>query len=219
METGFRRIFLSLGLVLGLSFAPLVGFAQDAEAGSGDELIRPEVERTEFDEAQIDADDFELMIAVGYLSIEDFGVNSLQTVKLNYHVNEAIFVQLAVGESEGGETSYEVLAGGAPLLTDEERKLSYYSINLGYNVLPGESFVGDDIAHNSAFYATLGIGNTEFAGDDRFTINYGAGFRFLLNDAVAFYTDFRNNMFDMDVFGENKGTNNLEFTLGASWFF
>ena len=220
METRFRRLFLGLLWLLGAG-AP--AFAQDAEPAAAEaeqtELIQPEVERRAFDEALIDADDFELMLAIGYLSIEDFGVEELFMLKFNYHVNEDIFVQAAVGVSEGGPTSYEVLSGGAPLLTDDERELSFYRVNVGFNLLPGEAFLGDDIAHNAALYVSAGIGNTEFAGDDRFTLNYGAGYRFLLNDTTGFYVDFRNNIFDMDVFGDNKTANNLEFTIGASWFF
>jgi outer membrane beta-barrel protein len=124
-----------------------------------------------------------------------------------------------LGESKAGETSYETVTGGAPLLTDEERKLSFYRINIGYNLLPGEAFLSDNTTYNTAFYLSAGIGSTDFAGDDRYTLNYGAGFRFLFTDYLTFNTDFRNNLFDMDTFGENKGTNNLEFTLGFGFVF
>lgn len=182
-------------------------------------LIQPQLKRIEFDESKINADDFEFMVAIGYLSIEDFGVNSLTVLKLSYYVNEDIFVQVAAGQSEGGQTSFEQLSGGAPLLTDSERELSYYSLNIGYNVLQGESFLNERKSFNSAFYVSAGIGNTTFAGDDRFTVNYGGGYRLLVNDSVATYIDFRNNVLDVDVFGEKKVTNNLEFTFGASLFF
>jgi outer membrane beta-barrel protein len=218
METRFRHIFLALLLVL---FIPLPAFSQSTDSESEQEsaLIQPELERREFDEADIDGNDFELILSAGYLSIEDFGVNGLIAAKLNYYVNEDIFVQLALGQSDGGETSYETLSAGAPLLTDDERQLSYYSISIGYNLLPGEAFLSDNITYNTAFYLIGGIGSTDFAGDDRYTLSYGAGFRFLLNDWMTINTDFKNNMFDMDVFGENKGTNNLEFTLGFGFVF
>ncbi len=222
MENRFRHLFLA-GLLGGLML--MNPPAQAQEAAPADEsveqapVIEPQPERRQFHESQIDADDFEILVNAGFLSIEDFGVNALLSLKLSYYVNEAIFVQLVAAQSEGSETSFEVLSGGAPLLTPEERELSYYSINIGFNLLPGEVFVGDSIAYNSALYLSAGIGNTEFAGDDRFTYNYGIGYRFLLSDAIALYSDFRNNVFDMDVFGRNKTTNNLEFTIGVSWFF
>ena len=214
MENWFRHLFL--GLFAGL-FLNTVGAAEPA----ADEgwLIQPEVERIQFDEAQINGDDFEIMLFAGYLSIEDFGVNSLLSAKFNYYVNESIFVQITLAKSTAGDTSYEILSGGAPLLTDTERELKSYAINLGYNLLPGEAFPTENKAFNTAFFISGGIGNTTFAGSDRFTYNYGAGLRFLLNDSFSLYGEFRNNVFDVDVFGVTKSTNNLEFTIGTGWFF
>jgi outer membrane beta-barrel protein len=220
MEIRFRHIFLTIAL-LWSCLCPVPALSADEPAGQDADsvLIQPQVERREFDEADIEGDDFEVILSLGYLSIEDFGVNALLAVKLNYYVNEDIFVQLALGESKAGETSYETVTGGAPLLTDEERKLSFYRINIGYNLLPGEAFLSDNTTYNTAFYLSAGIGSTDFAGDDRYTLNYGAGFRFLFTDYLTLNTDFRNNLFDMDTFGENKGTNNLEFTLGFGFVF
>ena len=223
METRIRHIFLTLLLAVAAQTSiPAWSAEHGVEATETEQesaLIQPEVERIEFDEAQIDANDFEIMLVGGFLSIEDFGVNALLAVKLNYYVNEDIFIQVALGQSEGSETSFETLSGGAPLLTSAERELSYYSINIGYNLLPGEAFLGDKTAYNTTFYLSAGVGNTEFAGDDRYTLNFGVGYRFLLNDFININTDFRNNMFDMDTFGTNKGTNNLEFTVGFGFVF
>lgn len=218
MEIRFRHIFLALLLVIPALFSASV-MSQEADNNEDTALIQPEVDRLEFDEAEIDANDFEIMLLVGFMSIEDFGVNSLLAVKLNYYVNEDIFIQVALGQTEGSETSFETLSGGAPLLTDAERELTYYSINIGYNLLPGEAFISDKTAYNTAFYLSAGVGNTEFAGDDRYTLNYGVGYRVLFTDFININTDFRNNMFDMDTFGTNKGTNNLEFTVGFGFVF
>jgi hypothetical protein len=38
-------------------------------------------------------------------------------------------------------------------------------------------------------------------------------------DFIAVNLDVRNHMFDFDRTGEDKSTNNLEYTLGFSWFF
>jgi outer membrane beta-barrel protein len=217
MENRFRSLFLSL------LFAACCSAVSAADTGADSPqqsvLIQPEIQRQQFDEAMINADDFELMLAAGYLSIEDFGVNSLLVAKLNYHVNEDVFLQLSYGQSKAGKTSYEVLSGGAPLLTSSERELGYYSMNIGYNLLPGEAFLTENRTFNTAFYAIAGIGVTDFAGDKRFTVNYGMGYRFLFNNSSALYADFRNHQFDMDVFGETRATNNLEYTFGISWIF
>ena len=216
MENRFRRLLLT-AILLGYG---AMASAQESSSADDSVMIEPEIERVEFDEALIDTEDFEILLMAGFLSIEDFGVNPLLQFSLNYHVNEAIFVQASLGVSEGDdETSAEALKGGAPVFTDSERELSYYNINIGYNLLPGEAFLGEQLAYNTTFYLSAGIGMTDFIGDDQFTINYGAGYRFLLNDAIGIYTDFRNHVFDMDAFGEEKASNNLAFTLGISWFF
>lgn len=213
MESRILNIFLGFLVV----FTAGTGVVS-AQERIGD-LIEPEIERREFKEANIDTENFEIRANAGYLSIEDFGVNGLLSLSLAYHVNQDFFVQLNYGESKAGKTSYEVLTGGAPLLTAEEREYSYYRINLGYNLLPGEAFFSEQRTFNTSLYLSFGIGTTTFAGEERFTLNYGVGYRFLLNDAVALYTDFSNSEMDVDLFGVNRKTNNLEFTVGLGWYF
>jgi outer membrane beta-barrel protein len=189
----------------------------DEEAEQG--LIQPQIERVKFDESLIDSEDFEISAYIGMLSIEDFGVNTLSGFKIAYHINESYFAQLVAGESQAGKTSFEVLSGGAPLLSDDERKLTFYQINLGYNLFPGEAFLSESVTLNSALYVVLGLGNSEFAGDDRFTINYGFGYRLLFMDAFSVNADLKNHMFDMDVFGDRIKTNNVEYSLALGWYF
>ena len=107
-------------------------------------------------------------------------------------------MEATVGQTDGGLTSFEVLSGGARLITDSERTLTYYNLNVGYNILPGEVFFGEGRAYNTNLYLIAGLGSTTFAGDDRFTVNFGAGYRFLLTDSVALHLDFRDHLFDID---------------------
>ena len=71
----------------------------------------------------------------------------------------------------------------------------------------------------TGLYVIGGLGSTRFAGDDRFTVNFGAGYRFVLTDSVAIHMDFRDHMYDIDVLGEEKTAHNLEATLGVTVFF
>ncbi len=220
MENWFFNIFLALMLLVSTSL-----YAQTADEVTEDiteddeSLIEPQIERTEFDESLIDSEDFEISVYAGMLSIEDFGVEMLTGFKIAYHVNEDFFVQAAIGESEAGETSFEVLSGGAPLLSDDERTLEFYQFNVGYNLFPGEAYISDETTLNDTFYLVFGVGNTEFAGDDRATVNYGFGYRILFFDAFSFNADLRDHVFDMDLFGEKKKTHNLEYSLALGWYF
>jgi outer membrane beta-barrel protein len=226
MESRIRVLFLIIALI-GLSGCAatknLFGIGPEEAPPPSTEppgqVIDPQVERREIKEPKIDREDFEAGGFVGIMSIEDFGTNVVYGVRLAYHVTEGFFVEGTVGQTEGGLTSFEVLSGGAPIMSDDERTLTYYNLNLGYNLLPGEGFIGEGRAYNTNFYLIAGLGSTSFAGDDRFTVNFGAGFRFLFTDSIALHLDFRDHMFDIDILGEDKTAHNLEGHLGVTVFF
>ena len=226
MESRFRVLFLIVAIV-GLSGCAatknLFGFGRDEapppSAEAPGQVIDPEVARREIKEPAIDREDFEIGAYVGIMSIEDFGSNVSYGARLAYHITEGFFVEATVGQSEGGLTSFEVLSGGARLITDSQRTMTYYNLNLGYNILPGEVFLGEGRAYNTNLYLIAGLGSTRFAGDDRFSVNVGAGYRFLLSDAVALHLDFRDHLFDIDLLGEEKTAHNLEGHLGFTVFF
>lgn len=220
METRFRSIFLAAGMLLALFPAGQV-LAQSDEAEETDEttLIQPQIEREEFDESLIESDDFEIAVYAGFLAIENFDTDVVVGVKLGYHISEDFFVQGAFGMADAGETSFERLTGGAPLLSSDERELEYYLVTLGFNLFPGEAFVTDSTTFNNVFYLAAGAGTTDFAGDDRFTIAYGVGYRTLFADAFSLDVEMRNLIWEMDIFGETEDTNNLEFTVALNLFF
>ena len=225
MEGRFRILFLK-GIFASLMAVGAIGVAwagddktNGASGVSQAQVIQPKIERRKIDVDKIDSEDFEAGIYVGLLSAEDFGANIVVGARVAYHLTEDVFFEAAYGKSDTSETSYERLSGGAPLLTDEERKLTYYNVSIGYNFLPGESFLGEGWAFNSALYVIAGVGSTKFAGDDRFTINVGSGFRFLATDWLAFHVDVRDHIFNIDLLGEDKQTHNLEAHGGVTVFF
>jgi outer membrane beta-barrel protein len=183
------------------------------------QVIEPEVARREIKEPKIDREDFEIGAFAGILSIEDFGSDLSYGLRFAYHLTEGFFVEATAGASRAGETSYEILSGSAPLLSDSERDYYYYNLSLGYNIMPGEVFFGEGRAYNTNLYLIAGLGATRFAGDDRFTVNVGAGYRFLLTDSVALHIDFRDHLYDIDIFGEEKTVHNLEGHVGFTVFF
>ncbi|MDJ0759370.1 MAG: outer membrane beta-barrel domain-containing protein [Woeseiaceae bacterium] len=226
MESRFRVLFLITAMISLSGCAAtknLFGFGNEEAPPPSSEppgqVVDPEVERREIKEPRIDREDFELGAFIGILNIEDFGSDVVYGAKLAYHVTEGFFVEASVGQSEAGLTSFEQLSGGARLIEDSERTLTYYNLSLGYNILPGEVFIGEGRAYNTNLYLVAGLGSTQFAGDDRFSVSYGAGYRFLLTDSVALHLDFRDHLYDIDLFGEEKTVHNLEGTFGITVFF
>ena len=217
MEIRIRSIFLAL-LFCMTAAPPEVAVAQsDEEQETG--LIEPQIERTEFDEALIDSSDFEIAAYAGYLAVENFNTDFVTGVKIGYHVSEDFFVQASYGQSEVGETSFELLSGGAPLLSESEREIEYYLIVLGFNLFPGETFITDSTTFNNVFYISGGVGTTTFAGDDRYTIAYAVGHRTLFADGFSLDIEMRDLIFEQDIFGTEESTNNLEFTVALNLYF
>jgi len=219
MESRFLVLFLTVTFVAG----GLTGCGRDrlvrAEDDAQPPVIEPDVERREIQTAKIDTEDFEVGVFVGQLSVEDFGVNTVAGARLAYHITESYFVELAAGQTETELTSFERLSGAAQLLTDSERDYTYYNVSLGYNIFPGESFIGKNRALNTTTYLIGGVGKTTFAGDDRFTLNVGLGIRIMPLDWLAIHADFRDHIFDIDLLGKEKTSHNMEAHLGVTFFF
>lgn len=226
MEIRFRLLFLMIAALAMSGCAAtknLFGIGDEEAppptAEPPGQVVDPEVERREIKEPAIDREDFEVGGFVGMMSLEDFGTDVVYGARLAYHVTEGFFIEGTVGRTEAGLTSFEELSGGARIIEDDERTFTYYNLNVGYNVLPGEGFIGEGRAYNTSMYLIAGLGSTRFAGDDRFTVNFGLGWRFLFTDSIALHIDFRDHLFDIDLLGEEKTAHNLEGHIGVTVFF
>lgn len=215
MENRIKHIFLKSLLMTGLAVAVSPAVAQEDERP----LIEPDVQPQAVDEALIDTENFEIGTFAGIMNIEDFESSFLWGGKLTYHLSERFFFEANVGFAEGGETSFEKLAGNVRVLSDEDRDYRYYNVNLGINILPGEAFLTENYAFNTNFYLIGGAGATEFAGDTRFTANAGAGYQVLLTDSIAIQLVVREHFYRIDVLGEEKTSMNTEVSAGLSVFF
>lgn len=223
MEGRIHSIFLkyyvaTLLLVAGLLISNS-SLAQDIVNEELKPVIEPSIERKELDESKLDTEDFEFTAFIGFISIEDFGSNTVYGARFAYHITETLFVEGTIGQSKGGETSYETLSGPPALYTDEDRVYTYYNASIGFNLLPGEAFLTDQTTFNTDLYIIGGVGSTNFLSEDRYTINYGVGYRVAMTDYLAMHLDFRDHIFSTDAFGEDKLAHNLELSLGLSFFF
>jgi outer membrane beta-barrel protein len=192
--------------------------AEDADS-TPPRVIEPNVARRKIKVPKIDNENWEIGGGYGFVSIEDFGTNPTYAAQFTFHVTEDFFFRGDIGRSTAGRTSFETLGGNIELLSGNQRQFTYYSLSLGYNFLPGEVFLGRKTAMNSGFYTLLGIGSVKFAGDNRLTLNFGAGYRVLPTDWLAIHLGVQDRVFDSDLLGETKVTNNIETLLSATVFF
>jgi outer membrane beta-barrel protein len=241
METGIRILLLSV-LIVALSgcasfrdwkqqraarhaaaaqahSTPPKESATPEEENAPPRVIEPEVARRKITVPAIRSSNIELGLDYGALAIEDFGTHPVYGITGAYHITEDFFFQGDFGRSRGGRTSFETLGGNIQLLTESERRFTYYDLSLGYNFLPGEAFYGRGVAMTSAFYLLLGMGGTDFAGDTKFTVNFGAGYRIVPTDWLALHVTVQDRVFQSSLLGSTKLTNNLEARIATTVFF
>lgn len=216
MENWIQRIFLAALLCAGIT-----AWADDdtGSAQRDDQVIQPDIVRRTPEQPEIDKENFEAGLYYGVLSIQDFGSNPVVGASLAYHITEDFFFEGNYGRAKGDQTSFEKLSGGAPLLSSSDREYTYYDLCVGWNVLPGEVFVGSHYAFSSALYLVGGIGSTHFAGDSAFTATVGVGYRLLFTDWLAWHVDARDHLFNSSIFGKTERANNVEFRTGITVFF
>jgi outer membrane beta-barrel protein len=182
-------------------------------------LVVREPERREIKVDKIDSENIEIGGFAGIMNVEDFGTDTLYGLRVAYHVTEDLFVEAVYGETELGETSFERLSGNIQILPDGDRDMSYYNLSVGFNVFPGEAFVGRGLAFKGGLYVIGGAGSTDFAGDEHFTVNFGVGYRLAATDWLALRIDVRDHMFETDLLGSEELTHNVEFSGGLTVFF
>ena len=222
MESRISRILLKIGtcvLLAGMSvgsYGEETSERKSTEAMNSAPIIEPFIVRTDLDESDINTENFELGVYVGQISIEELTTIPLYGVSATFHATEDLFLEAnyAIGTLE--EPNSSTLNQS---LTFTDDALVMYNLSLGFNVFPGEVFLGKDWAFNSALYLIAGAGITQFNGKDEFTVNVGMGYRIILTDWMAFHVDFRNHMFSREVAQTDKKSQNLDFHTGVTFFF
>lgn len=215
----------TLAATLGLAFALAApsAVAQDQKPAN-EQVIVPQVDRREVKLPRFPSNDFEIGIFGGSFATQNFGNSAVGGVRVGYHISEDIFVEGTYAQTKISDEAYRrVLAGG--IFANPTETLRYYNISAGYNIFPGEIFIGRNIAKASALYVIGGIGSTNFVDKtkvnrlSRQTVNFGLGVRVLFWDKFAARVDVRNHIFNQDLLGKNESTQNVELTGGISFLF
>jgi outer membrane beta-barrel protein len=196
--------------------APAPDAAEPAPAN--DPVIDPNIDRRKVKVPHIPSNDFEIGIFGGTYATENFGSNPVWGVRLGYHITEDVFVEGVYGQTKVTDEDFrQILPGG--IFVSPNETLRYYDLSAGYNILPGEVFLGRRFAKVTAVYLIGGLGSTEFANQRHLTVNLGTGIRLFLRDWVALQMDMRDHVFSVDLLGTRKTTQNLEFSGGVTFFF
>jgi outer membrane beta-barrel protein len=132
--------------------------------------------------------------------------------------SEDFFVEGVYAQTKVSDELFRQILPGGIFATDKE-KLSYYNFSAGYNLFPGEIFIGGRRARPSQFYIVAGVGSTSFADQRKPTFNFGFGYRVYLADWIALQLDLRDHVFSLDLLGKRQNTQNVEFTGGLTVYF
>ena len=181
------------------------------------EVIEPDVARRDVHVPKIQSQDFEAGPYVGYFNVQDLESHLIYGVRGSYHVTEDFFVEGEYGRSSVSDTVRREI--GQPFFPKETIGLNTYSVDVGYNFLPGEVFLGTRHAMTSTLYLLGGVGNTSFNGQDYFTGNAGFGLKVLPRDWLALRLEARDRLWKSNLLGADKLTNNFEITFGVSGYF
>jgi len=180
-------------------------------------IIDPELERREIKVPKIDTEDFEVGIYAGVLNVEDFGSSVVSGIRLGLHATEDFFLEGAWGQATISDDSFRQLS--LPLFDDKEIGVEFYSLSLGYNVLPGEAYFGSRVLTSSG-YVLFGLGNTHFENEgDSFTVVLGMGLRVLPNDWLSIRFEAKGHEFETDILGKKKFSHNFETSFSLGVFF
>jgi outer membrane beta-barrel protein len=206
---------LSLLVVL----ASMPAFAQQTQRPANEQVVVPQVERRDLKMPRYPSKDIEVGIFGGVYSTENFGASGVYGLRLGYHITEDFFVQLNLAQTKVSDENFRQLLPGGGIFPQPEEKLTYYNLTAGWNVLPGEIFIGSNRAKATSLYLLAGIGSTKLAERRNSTLNFGLGFRALVADRAAVHVELRDHVFTIDLLGPRESTHNLELTAGFSWFF
>lgn len=186
---------------------------------SNEQVVDPKVDRRDVRVPKFPSKDFEVGVLGGVYGTQSFGTSGVAGLRLGYHITEDFFVESVFAQTKVSDKTFEEIFPGAGPLADTDKKLSYYNLSAGYNVLPGEVFIGSKYAKASSIYLVAGVGSTKFANQKRQTFNFGFGFRVLLSDRFAVRVDMRDHVFSYDLLGVRQNSQNLELTTGLSYYF
>jgi outer membrane beta-barrel protein len=199
--------------------ASMSAFAQQTQRPANEQVVVPQVERRDLKMPRYPSKDIEVGIFGGVYSTENFGASGVYGLRLGYHITEDFFVQLNLAQTKVSDENFRQLLPGGGIFPQPEEKLTYYNLTAGWNVLPGEVFIGSNRAKATSLYLLAGIGSTKLAERRNSTLNFGVGFRALVADRAALHVELRDHVFTIDLLGPRESTHNLELTAGFSWFF
>ena len=208
---------------LALLLTPSLVLAQGGTIGdinkpAKEVIIEPEKKPVEAKAAEIDTERFEIGLHLGVLNVEDFNANLSTGLSFTWRLMDGVLAELRYTQATTERATFEELAD-QDFLADSDRKFSAIEVLGGYRVLNGRSFFGRSAKIDSELYLLGGLGQASFAGNDSVSFVFGASYRTVFTDFITVNVDIRDHMFNREFIGDDKLTQNIEFSLGVNYLF
>ena len=187
-------------------------------SGDDEQIIEPETRDRRVKAAEIDTERFELGVYGGLLSVENFNTNPVGGLSFSFHLTKQWLLQANAASSSFNLSSREENAG-IELFPEDDEKLNYYDLNVGFKLLDGRSYFSQKRKYDSSLYIIAGAGNADFVGQSSTLINFGLSYRSVITDYLTLNVDIRNRIFEQTIGEETEQTNNGELTLGLNLLF
>jgi outer membrane beta-barrel protein len=213
-----NKTFRKASLIALLAAASFAAPAQNTPPANTDQVVIPQVDRRDIEKPKFPSNDFEIGLFTGSYATQNFGSSWVYGARIGYHITEDFFVEGVYGQTKVSDELFRQILPGGIFVKDTE-KLAYYNLSIGYNLFPGEIFIGGRRARPSQFYLIAGFGSTKFVDQRKPTFNAGFGYRVYLADWVALQLDLRDHIFSLDLLGKRQNTQNLELTGGLTFYF
>lgn len=194
----------------------LVIFMYSVTANAFD-IVKADTEQDLIKDADIKNTSMSIGIYTGLINYENFNSNYLVGLTFSYPFDEHVFIDAEFGVSGINDTEYRNI--GLPLLSEEETDVLFYTVLVGYNILPGEVYWSREKTLISSFYLIGGVGSISFDNNNYVSVQFGAGFKMGLDKNKSIRFEARDRLFDTDILGTDKLSNNIEFHLGIDWNF
>lgn len=179
-------------------------------------IIEPQAPSESAKSAAIDSEHFEFGVSAGILSVEDFNSNLMLNLSFSYYFSPNVYAYLLYGTSDTERSNAEESLGAD---FNPDRTFGIVSAGAAYKILEGRSFWGKSRKYNSGVFVLGGVEQVDFAGESETGFMFGLSHRTVITDYLALNIDFKDHIVSRTFVGEDKMTQNVEFSIGLSSFF
>lgn len=182
--------------------------------------ITPEKKAPKINSAQIDTERFELGAYAGFLSIENFDVNSLIGLQGTFHINSRLMANVYYGQSDSARARFEREVGDdSNFIADREDGFRYVAAGISYNLLNARSFSGSKRKYDSYISIDTAIESVDFAGESNIGLMIGTTYKTVVTDWLTVNINLKDHIVEREFLGESSLTQNLELSIGLNFLF